>query len=114
RCYRDWSSDVCSSDLYNMRNQPMRMWLGQPGNPGAVMRTDYIFGLAEEVNVDDPSILQQYNNGNVGRINYYINGALQQSQTFQYDSLNRLKYAVEHNNGTHDDAARAWYQTFQY
>jgi RHS repeat-associated protein len=99
---------------YNARSQPMRIWLGQLGNPGAVMRMDYIFGLAEEVNVDDQSILQQYNNGNVGRINYYINGALQRSQTFQYDGLNRLKYAVEHTNGDHSDAARAWYQTLQY
>jgi RHS repeat-associated protein len=50
----------------------------------------------------------------VARIKYFISGALQYSQTFQYDPVNRLRYAVEHNNGVNNDAARAWYQTFDY
>jgi YD repeat-containing protein len=99
---------------YNIRRQPMRIWLGRPGTPGSVARIDYIFGLVDDVNQDDPYIHAYYNNGNVGRIKYYLNGALQQSQTFQYDGVNRLRYAVEHNNGNYTDAARAWYQTFAY
>jgi RHS repeat-associated protein len=50
----------------------------------------------------------------VARIKYFISGALQYSQTFQYDQVNRLRYAVEHNNGVYNDVARAWYQTFDY
>src|SRR5262249_34236809 len=61
-----------------------------------------------------PEITSVHNNGDVARIKYLISGEVQYTQTFQYDQLNRLRYAVEHNNGVYNDGARAWYQTFAY
>jgi RHS repeat-associated protein len=66
------------------------------------------------VNGQDAEITLAQNNGDIARIKYFISGTLQHSQTFQYDQVNRLRYAVEHNNGVYNDASRAWYQTFDY
>ena len=55
------------------------------------------------MNGQDPEITPAHNNGNIARIKYFISGTLQYSQTFQYDPLNRLRYAVEHNNGVYND-----------
>jgi RHS repeat-associated protein len=79
-----------------------------------VFRLGYIYGTAHNVNGQDHEITPAHNNGNIARIKYFISGALQHSQTFQYDPLNRLGNAVEHNNGVYNDTSRAWYQTFAY
>src|SRR5262249_464701 len=73
-----------------------------------------IYGTADNVNDQDAEITAAHNNGNIARIRYSVSGTIQYTQTFQYDQLNRLRYAVEHNNGTYNDGARAWYQTFDY
>ena len=99
---------------YNERLQPTEIRLGRPDNLESVFRINYIFGTAHNVNGQDAEITLAHNNGNIARIKYFISGTLQYSQTFQYDPLNRLRYAVEHNNGVYNDAARAWYQTFDY
>jgi len=99
---------------YNNRLQPTEIRLGRPGNPESVFTIYNIFGTANNVNGQDAEIALTQNNGNIARVKYSVNGALQYSQTFQYDQVNRLCYAVEHKNGEYNDASRAWYQTFNY
>jgi RHS repeat-associated protein len=99
---------------YNNRLQPREIRLGRPDNLESVFTIYYIFGTANSVNGQDAEITLAHNNGNIARIRYSVSGTIQYTQTFQYDPLNRLRYAVEHNNGAYNDAARAWYQTFDY
>jgi RHS repeat-associated protein len=109
-----YNNGLIHSMSYNERLQPAEISLGRPENLDSVFRLGYIYGTANDVNGQDAEITPAHNNGNVARIKYFISGTLQYTQTFQYDPLNRLRYAVEHNNGTHNDTARAWYQTFDY
>jgi len=109
-----YGNGLIHSMAYNERRQPTEIRLGRPDDLESIFRIGYIYGAANNVNGQDPEITLVHNNGNIARIKYFISGALQYSQTFQYDALNRLRYAVEHNNGVYNDAARAWYQTFAY
>jgi RHS repeat-associated protein len=109
-----YGNGLIHSMAYNSRHQPTEIRLGRPDDLEAVFRLGYIYGTASNVNGQDPEITAAHNNGNVARIKYLISGTVQYTQTFQYDPLNRLSYAVEHNNDVHDDGARAWYQTFDY
>jgi RHS repeat-associated protein len=109
-----YGNGLIHSMAYNERLQPAEIRLGRLDNLESVFRIGYIYGTAYNVNGQDPEITLAHNNGNVARIKYFISGALQYSQTFQYDPVNRLRYAVEHNNGLYNDADRAWYQTFAY
>jgi RHS repeat-associated protein len=109
-----YGNGLIHSMAYNSRHQPAEIRLGRPDDLESVFRLGYIYGTASNVNGQDPEITLAHNNGNVARIKYLISGTIQYTQTFQYDSLNRLSYAVEHNNGAYNDAARAWYQTFDY
>jgi RHS repeat-associated protein len=99
---------------YNKRLQPTEIRLGSPANPESVFTIYNLYGTAANPEVQDPEIELAQNNGNIARIKYVISGELQYSQTFQYDPLNRLKYAVEHENGVYNDDERAWHQTFEY
>ena len=109
-----YGNGLIHSMSYNTRHQPTEIRLGRPDNLESVFRIGYIFGTANNVNGQDNEITLAHNNGNIARVKYFISGTVQYTQTFQYDPLNRLGYAVEHNNGVHDDSARAWYQTFAY
>jgi RHS repeat-associated protein len=99
---------------YNERQQPTEIRLGRPDNLESVFTIYSMYGTANNVNDQDAEISLAQNNGNIARIRYSVSGTIQYTQTFQYDALNRLGYAVEHKNGTYNDAARAWYQTFDY
>jgi RHS repeat-associated protein len=109
-----YGNGLIHSMAYNNRLQPTEIRLGRPDDLESVFRLGYIYGTANNVNSQDAEITAAHNNGNVARIKYLISGTVQYTQTFQYDPLNRLSYAVEHNNGVRDDGARAWYQTFAY
>src|SRR5262245_47060173 len=109
-----YGNGLIHSMAYNSRHQPTEIRLGRPDNLESVFRLGYIYGTAPNVNGQDAEITAANNNGNVARIKYLISGTVQYTQTFQYDPLNRLSYAVEHNNGVYNDGARAWYQTFAY
>jgi RHS repeat-associated protein len=109
-----YGNGLIHSMSYNNRLQPTEIRLGRQDNLESVFRLNYIYGTASNVNVQDPEIEIAGNNGNIARIKYFISGALQYSQTFLYDGVNRLGYAVEHNNGVYNDASRAWYQKFDY
>jgi RHS repeat-associated protein len=98
---------------YNNRLQPTEIRLGIPGNLESVFTIYYMYGIAHDVNDPDPEIAPIHNNGNIARFRYSVSGTVQYSQTFQYDPLNRIRYAVEHNNGSYNDGTRAWYQTFE-
>src|SRR5262245_21016132 len=99
---------------YNNRLQPTEIRLGRPDNLESVFTIYSIYGTANNVNSQDAEITAAHNNGNIARIRYSVSGTIQYTQTFQYDQLNRLRYAVEHNNGAYNEGARAWYQTFDY
>ncbi len=109
-----YGNGLIHSMAYNARLQPTEIRLGRADNLESVFRLGYIYGTANDVNAQDAEIIKAHNNGNVARIKYVISGTVQYTQTFQYDALNRLGYAVEHNNGALNDASRAWYQTFEY
>jgi len=109
-----YGNGLVHSMAYNSLHQPTEIRLGRPDNLESVFRLSYIYGTANNVNGQDVEITASHNNGNVARIKYLISGAVQYTQTFQYDQLNRLSYAAEHNNGVYNDGARAWYQTFDY
>jgi RHS repeat-associated protein len=109
-----YGNGLIHSRAYNNRLQPVEISLGRPDNLESIFRINYIFGTAYNVNAQDPEIILAQNNGNIARIKYFISGTLQYAQTCQYDPIDRLRFAVEHNNGTYNDGARAWYQTFLY
>jgi RHS repeat-associated protein len=109
-----YGNELIHSRAYNERLQPIEIRLGRPDDLESVFRLGYIYGTADTVDVPDPEIVLAHNNGNVGRIKYLISGTVQYTQTFKYDQLNRLSYAVEHKNGTYNEGARAWYQSFDY
>jgi RHS repeat-associated protein len=109
-----YGNELIHSMAYNERLQPTEIRLGRPDNLEAVFRIGYIYGIANNVNDPDPEITPVHNNGNVARVKYFVSGTVQYAQTFQYDPLNRIRYAVEHNNGVYSDGNRAWYQTFDY
>ena len=99
---------------YNGRLQPTEIRLGRADNLESVFTIYNIYGIALDVNDPDPDIAPIHNNGNIARVKYSVSGTVQYAQTFQYDTLNRLRYAVEHNNGVYNDGNRAWYQTSEY
>ena len=80
---------------YNRRLQPTRIELtGTESNNAARLRLDYSYGAVS-------------NNGNV--VSQQIRaGALNVTQRYNYDFLNRLKEATEAGSGT------GWTQTYQY
>jgi RHS repeat-associated protein len=109
-----YNNGLIHSMGYNSRLQPTETRLGRAGNLESVFTIYNIFGTAQNANDQDTEINLAQNNGNIARIKYSVSGTIQYAQTFQYDPLNRLSYAVEHNNGVHNDGSRAWYQTFDY
>jgi len=109
-----YGNGLIHSMAYNSCHQPTEIRLGSPDNLESVFRIGYIYGTAYDVNGQDAEITAANNNGNIARIRYSVSGTIQYTQTFQYDHLNRLRYAVEHNNGAYNEGARAWYQTFDY
>jgi RHS repeat-associated protein len=100
---------------YNNRLQTTEVRLGRLDNMESIFGIYNIFGTASNPNVSDPDItLLAQNNGNIARIKYFISGTLQYTQTLLYDGVDRIQYAVEHNNGNYTDEARAWYKTCEY
>lgn len=81
------------SVTYNNRLQPGQITLGTSGSPSSVMSLVYDYGTTN-------------NNGNMLGVNY-TGGGLSYTQTFFYDSLNRLTTAQE-NSGS------SWSQTNGY
>jgi RHS repeat-associated protein len=71
---------------YNNRLQPTEIKLGTSGNSTSVIDLNYSYGTTS-------------NNGNVQSYTYG-GGGLSYTQSFSYDSLNRLSSATETNGGT--------------
>jgi RHS repeat-associated protein len=109
-----YGNGLIHSKSYNSRLQPIEIRLGRSDNLESIFRINNIYGTADNVNGQDSEITTVRNNGNIARIKFFISGSLQYSQTFQYDPIDRLSYAVEHNYGAYNDGDRAWYQTFDY
>jgi RHS repeat-associated protein len=98
---------------FNSRLQLNEIKLGTDTASDSIFKLHYLYGTVNNPNDPDGSIVATQNNGNLGRIKYTIGGALQYSQTFQYDALNRLSYGVEHNQGVTSNPA-TWWQKFAY
>ena len=79
---------------YNNRLQPTEIKLGTSGNPTSVIGLTFNYGTTN-------------NNGNVLSTTY-AGGGLNYTQSFGYDTLNRLSTATETNGGT------SWSQTNAY
>jgi RHS repeat-associated protein len=109
-----YGSGLIHAMQYNNRAQPTEIKLGSPDVSDSVLRLNYLYGTLSSVNDADAQMLTLQNNGNIGRVKYTIGGSLKYSQTFQYDQLNRLKFAVEHDDGVLTDGTRAWWETFDY
>jgi RHS repeat-associated protein len=102
--------------MYNQRFQPTSIKLGTDAstNAGNRLQLDYLYGTVGNQGDPDDLISILQNNGNIARIRYSSNNAIQYTQTYRYDDLNRLLDAVEHNNNNLTTGARAWYQQFDY
>lgn len=80
---------------YNNRLQPNEIKLGTSGSPTSVVDLTYSYGSTS-------------NNGNVQSISY-SGGGLSYTQSFSYDSLNRLSTPIETSGGS-----TSWSQTNGY
>lgn len=109
-----YGNNLVHTIQYNSHKQPIEIDLGPGSSPTNTMSLKYIYGTVNNPNDPDQNIDISKNNGNIGRMKYSIGGIVQNAQTYQYDGVNRLLYAVEHNNANYSDTTRAWYQTFQY
>jgi len=88
-----YGNSLTHAVTYNSRLQPSEIKLGTVGNPTSVISIAYNYGTT-------------VNNGNVQSLTY-AGGGLSYTQTFGYDSLNRLTTANE-NSGSN------WSQTNGY
>jgi RHS repeat-associated protein len=86
--------------LFNSRLQPYEIGLGTASTNSSVLQLAYTYNTA---NTND-------NNGNV-QTQTVTTPDLTLKQTYTYDSLNRLKNAIETNTSTQ---AQSWKQTFIY
>jgi len=87
---------------YNRRLQPAEIKLKQSATGPELQRYNYSYG---QVNQTDGSIDTTKNNGQIGRIDGYINGAKQWDQRMAYDSLGRLSTGAEYRG---DNGQPVW------
>ena len=96
------------SMAYNRALQPSEIKLKQSVSGSELQRFNYSYGV---VNQTDGSVDTTKNNGQVGRIDGYINGVKQWDQRYSYDPLLRLTTAGEYRG---DNAQQVWQTTYTY
>jgi RHS repeat-associated protein len=96
------------SMAYNRALQPSEIKLKQSASGAELQRFNYSYGV---VNQSDGSVDTTKNNGQIGRIDSYINGAKQWDQRFSYDSLSRLSIAGEYRG---DNGQQTWRTQYTY
>lgn len=97
------------SMAYNRALQASEIKLKQSANGTELQRFNYSYGL---VNQSDGSVDTTKNNGQIGRIDAYINGAKQWDQRFSYDSLGRLSTAAEYQQGNNNQLT--WHTQYTF
>lgn len=96
------------SMAYNRALQASEIKLKQSGNGAELQRYNYLYG---RVNQGDGSVDTTKNNGQIGRVDGFINGAKQWDQRFSYDSLARLSTAAEYRG---DNVQQTWQTHYDY
>jgi len=96
------------SMAYNRALQPSEVKLKQSASGSELQRFNYTYGL---VNQTDGSVDTTKNNGQVGRVDGYLNGVKQWDQRFSYDPLLRLTTAGEYRG---DNAQQTWQTQYTY
>lgn len=97
------------SMAYNRALQASEIKLKQSANGAELQRFNYSYGT---VNQSQGSVDTSKNNGQIGRIDSYINGAKQWDQRFSYDSLGRLSTAAEYQQGNNNQLTWQTQYTF--
>gem|GEM_PF-1634376 len=90
-----YGNNLINAVTYNSRSQTTQVKLGTSSNSTSVLDLNYSYGTTA-------------NNGNLQSVNY-AGGGLSYTQSFTYDSLNRLATATETNGGNTN-----WSQTNAY
>src|SRR5262249_5740917 len=96
------------SMIYNRELQASEIKLKQSANGAELQRFNYSYGV---VNQASGSVDTTKNNGQIGRIEGYINGAKQWDQRFSYDSLSRLSTAAEYRG---DNGQQTWQTQYTF
>jgi YD repeat-containing protein len=97
-----WGNGAVHSRNYNRRLQPSEVKLKQSATGSELQRFNYAYGqVAQTTGVIDTS----KNNGQIGRIDGFINGAATKEwdQRFDYDELGRLSIAAEYQQGSNSN-----------
>ena len=96
------------STEFNSRLQPTQIALGATPNATNLLKLDYEYGASDSVN-----------NGNITKQTITVptvgsNNGFVATQTYSYDSLNRLKQATENITPNGGSATQSWKQTFTF
>ncbi len=93
-----WGNGAVHSMDYNRRLQASEVKLKQSSTGSELQRYNYSYG---QVTQSSGSVDTSKNNGQIGRIDGYINGAATKEwdQRFVYDELGRLSTAAEYQQG---------------
>ncbi len=104
-----FGNGAAHSVTYNRALQASQIKLKQSANGAELQRFNYSYGI---VNQADGSVDTTRNNGQIGRIESYINGAKQWDQRFSYDSIGRLSTAAEYQQGNNNQLTWQTQYTF--
>ncbi len=106
-----WGNGAVHSLSYNRRLQPSEVKLKQSASGSELQRYNYSYG---QVTQATGSIDTSKNNGQIGRIDGFINGAATREwdQRFVYDALGRLSTAAEYQQG--NNGSLTWSQQYTY
>jgi len=106
-----WGNSAVHSVAFNRRLQPSEVKLKQSSGGAELQRYNYSYGAVTQ---SSGSVDTSKNNGQIGRIDGTINGAVTKEwdQRFVYDELGRLNIATEYLQGT--GGTPTWQTTFTY
>jgi RHS repeat-associated protein len=106
-----WGNGAVHSRNYNRRLQPSEVKLKQSATGSELQRFNYSYG---QVTQATGAIDTNKNNGQIGRIDGFMNGAATKEwdQRFVYDELGRLSIAAEYQQGNNSN--KTWQVQYGY
>jgi RHS repeat-associated protein len=106
-----WGNGAVHSRSYNRRLQTSEVKLKQSATGSDLQRFNYSYG---QVTQSTGSVDTSKNNGQIGRIDSFINGnaTKEWDQRFVYDSLARLSTAAEYQQGNNNTVS--WQTQYTY
>lgn len=104
-----WGNGAIHTMAYNRALQATEIKLKQSASGPELQRFNYSYGV---VNPADGSVDTTKNNGQIGRIDSYIDGVKQWDQRFSYDALGRLSVAAEYKEG--NNSQLTWQATYTF